>query len=298
MSLSADHFLKAVPDAASIRTVRRVGGGCISEAYHVEYQDHAGRSSEVFVKQNREDFRTNFACERDGLSAIERVGVVQVPRPIGAAHFDGKSVLALRWIRVGSPGPTYFANFGRLLAQHHAATRTEDLHHGWHVDNFLGASPQPNQPCSSWTEFFATQRLDFQLRMAVDGGLADPGLRSDVQAIIDKLDDLSAGRIPRVSLLHGDLWSGNYLCDEAGGVVLIDPAVYRGCAEAEFGMIELFGACPRVFYESYLDANPLGDRWRSRVKIYVLYHLLNHLNLFGRGYAGQCRATAAEILRA
>ena len=111
------------------------------------------------------------------------------------------------------------------------------------------------------------------------------------------MPELLQGRDDETSLLHGDLWSGNYLCDERGEPVVIDPAVYRGCREAEFGMIRLFGACPPTFERAYCDTFPLPDGWHRRVSVYVLYHLLNHLNLFGSGYLGQCHQVTDEILR-
>jgi fructosamine-3-kinase len=111
------------------------------------------------------------------------------------------------------------------------------------------------------------------------------------------MDQLLAGRDPQTSLLHGDLWSGNYLCDCEDRPVVIDPAVYYGCREAEFGMLRLFGSCPDDFYESYMETFPLPGGWQHRVSVYVLYHLLNHLNLFGSGYHDQCKRLAAEILR-
>jgi fructosamine-3-kinase len=122
-------------------------------------------------------------------------------------------------------------------------------------------------------------------------------LQRDCEQIIDLMDDLLEGREDQTSLLHGDLWSGNYLCDREGDAVIIDPAIYYGCREAEFGMLRLFGSCPGDFYESYLDTFPLPAGWQRRVSVYVLYHLLNHLNLFGTGYRSQCQRLAAEILR-
>ena len=110
------------------------------------------------------------------------------------------------------------------------------------------------------------------------------------------MDDLLAGRDDQTSLIHGDLWSGNYLCDSEGGPVIIDPAVYYGCREAEFGMLKLFGSCPNEFYEAYDDVFPRRDGCQRRTDVYVLYHLLNHLNLFGRGYLDHCRQVAAEVL--
>ena len=139
--------------------------------------------------------------------------------------------------------------------------------------------------------------MGYQLRWGVDRGGIDGGLRRSLEELIAKLPEILEGRDDETSLLHGDLWSGNYLAAEDGRPVIIDPAIYHGCREAEFGMLRLFGGCPETFYEAYRAAWPLPDGWQRRTNVYVLYHLLNHLNLFGGGYAGSCRETAAEILR-
>ena len=181
------------------------------------------------------------------------------------------------------------------LAKLHRQSRGHEI--GWHRDNFLGAAPQPNARCDRWAEFVALHRMGHQLRWAINQGHSDELLTRDVNVIIQRMDDLLDGRADETSLLHGDLWSGNYLCDDMGRPVIIDPAVYRGCREAEFGMLKLFGSCPPEFYHAYQTAWPMPEGWERRTDIYVLYHLLNHLNLFGSGYLSQCRSLASSILR-
>jgi fructosamine-3-kinase len=182
------------------------------------------------------------------------------------------------------------------LASLHRSTQGQQI--GLEINNFLGAAPQINTPANCWSRFVAEYRLGFQLRWAADQGLDDAALRRDVELILRQLDQLLSGSESTTSLLHGDLWSGNYLGDSSGAPVLIDPAVYYGNREAEFGMLKLFGACPRRFYEAYHEAFSFADGWQRRINVYVLYHLLNHLNLFGRGYLAQCVDVAGQILRA
>lgn len=295
----AEQILKQVlPTGSRVTDVASVGGGCISDACRITYADEDGKLYRVFIKQNRVGFQNNFEAELDGLKAINRVGVLRVPQPIGVFTTTDHAFLAMQWIESGRRATNYFSRFGNQLASHHVATQTVDEQHGGARENFLGSSRQPNQPCESWPEFVAERRLRFQLSLLPRAFRKDSTLTRDVERIADRMGELLDGREPSVSLLHGDLWSGNYLCDEYGETVVIDPAVYHGCPEAEFGMIELFGSCPQEFYEGYFQINPFSDGWQRRVRIYVLYHLLNHLNLFGGGYADQCRRVAAEILRA
>tara|TARA_R110002049_G_scaffold185580_3_gene353848 strand:- start:94142 stop:94942 length:801 start_codon:yes stop_codon:yes gene_type:complete len=249
----------------------------------------------LFLKRNEASMEDNFRCEKLGLVQLAAANVIRVPIPLAVGCVDGQAWLVTDWIDQAEMPSDFFGVFGRQLAQLHRATLGREI--GWPRDNYLGAAPQQNSPAPTWHDFVAERRLGFQLRWAVDQRLADSRLSSDVQAIINRLPDLLVGRDPQTSLLHGDLWRGNYLCDETGNPVIIDPAVYRGCREAEFGMIRLFGSCPASFEQAYDQAFPLPDGWQRRVSVYVLYHLLNHLNLFGRGYLSQCHQVAAEVLQ-
>lgn len=274
--------------------VAPVGGGCISEAMHVRWRGDDGRQRSLFVKRNLASMKDNFECELAGLKALAESGTMRVPEPV-AVVCSGESVwVATQWIESGKRPANFFERFGRELAQLHRATLGDRM--GWDRDNYLGSAKQPNQPCNDWNEFVALRRLGFQLRWAVDQGLAQSRLRGDVERVIDRLPEVLDGRECRTSLLHGDLWSGNYLCDGNGRAVIIDPAVYYGCREAEWGMIRLFGGCPSEFADGYEREYPLADGWQRRASVYVLYHLLNHLNLFGHSYSSQCESACAEIL--
>ncbi len=278
-----------------VTDVRSVGGGCISEASRVSVGDDRGRQRVLFVKRNDASFLENFRCEWDGLLQLAGPDAIGVPAPIAVGVAEGASWLVTEWIEPGSQGSGFFSRFGQELAELHRQTLGDRI--GLDRDNYLGAAPQPNQPCESWPDFFAQRRIGFQIGWAVDQGLASGTLRRDCERIVESMDSLLRGRAEQTSLLHGDLWSGNYLCADDGRPVIIDPAVYYGCREAELGMLRLFGSCPSQFYDAYHDTFPLPTGWQRRTSVYVLYHLLNHLNLFGSGYLGQCQSTAAEILR-
>ncbi|QDV81197.1 fructosamine kinase family protein [Planctomycetes bacterium TBK1r] len=289
---------------------RSLGGGCISEVSVVTIRcddvtswqksfEHGPTEppTRLVIKRNAADMVSNFRCEFRGLQALAEAGVIRVPQGLAVDVVGDQAFLAMEFIPVDPSGssPERFSDFGRQLAQLHRATAGKQF--GWPEDNYLGSAKQPNGACDSWAEFFATRRIGFQIKWATDQGLADARLKSDCERIVARMDDLLAGRSDESSLLHGDLWSGNYLFDDEGQPVLIDPAVYRGCREAEWGMIKWFGNCPGEFEQAYQDEWPMADGWRRRVAIYMLYHQLNHLNLFGSSYASACRRTAAEVLR-
>ncbi len=289
-------LVELVPSVSSIVETRGVGGGCISQAHRVIARDETGQTRTLFVKSNVASFLDNFQAEWNGLERLSESGTIGVPKPIAVGVAENIAWLVTDWVEQRSHGHHFFESFGRGLANLHQATLGTEI--GLESDNFLGSARQINVRCPSWVEFVAAHRIGFQIRWAVDQGLADPTLRGDCERIVQTMDRLLDGRDDQTSLLHGDLWSGNYLCDSAGEPTIIDPAIYYGCREAEFGMLRLFGSCPGSFYDAYLETFPLPDGWQQRVSVYVLYHLLNHLNLFGSGYHGQCRSLAAQILRA
>lgn len=278
-----------------LKNQRRVGGGCISEAQQVSVASTAGEHSCWFVKCNDDTFLDNFKAESDGLRRLSETQSIRVPRPLAVGLAAGRSWLVLEWIEQAGRQQERFEQFGRALAELHRCTSGTQI--GLDRDNYLGASKQINQPAASWVGFVANHRLGFQIQWASEQRLADRELIRDCEQIIANLDVILEGRPAQTSLIHGDLWSGNYLIDTSGSPVILDPAVYHGCREAEFGMLRLFGGCPPSFYDAYQAEFPLAAGWQRRVSVYVLYHLLNHLNLFGRGYHDRCRSLAAEILR-
>jgi len=288
-------------------TARMLGGGCISEAMEVgvEFADRLSVPGEdlisrwpqgrLFVKRNEPAFLDNFECEAWGLEQLAQAGAIRAPRPVAVGVAEGRAWLVTTWIETGPTSQDFFPKFGQQLARLHQVTLGTEI--GGPRDNYLGAARQVNSPRATWSEFVAEQRIGFQLQWAIDQHLAGGKLVRDVEKIIHRMGALLQGRAEQTSLLHGDLWSGNYLCDSQGEPVIVDPAVYRGCREAELGMIRLFGGCPPAFDRAYQDTFPLPAGWQRRVSVYVLYHLLNHLNLFGRGYLGQCQRLAADLLQ-
>ncbi|OYP29955.1 fructosamine kinase family protein [Rhodopirellula sp. MGV] len=296
---------------------RPLGGGCISDVRvcHLGFDSEPARlntlsgeslrlpdPANVVVKRNTADQLSNFRCEANGLLALAATQTIRVPKPIAVGTVDGDAYLVMEWIdgKTGRATAGDFQLFGQRLAEMHHASQGSD--HGWDEDNFLGSAKQINTPeingaPSTWEEFFAEQRLRRQLRWCQDQGLAEHHLVQSCETIIERIADLLSGREAIDSLLHGDLWSGNYLFDQSSQPVVIDPAVYRGCREAEWGMIAWFGSCPPEFEAGYQASWPMPDGWQRRVEIYKLYHQLNHLNLFGASYHGACLATADRVLR-
>ena len=237
-----------------------------------------------------------FGLEAEGLQAIRSTAAFKVPDVIGVGETEGQSeqrtqFLVLEYIPPAPRSKNFFETFGRQLAQMHQANHQESRF-GFSSDNFIGSTPQKNTWHTDWVEFFATQRLEFQLKLANGSNLATPELNKGCDKLILQLDRFIGSSEPP-ALLHGDLWSGNYLISQDGNPVLIDPAAYFGARECEFGMIKLFGGFNSQFYDAYNEAYPLSDGWEQRTEIYQLYHLLNHLNLFGTSYLPQC----LQILR-
>ncbi|QEG02687.1 Fructosamine kinase [Stieleria maiorica] len=306
----ADTLSELLDTPLDVVDQRPLGGGCISEASVVTVRwdnpqswqlsgnlPAAEPQTQLLIKRNSADMVSNFRCEARGLQALADVNAIRVPRVFATDVVEGQAYLAMEFIPNAAPRSSSqaFSEFGRQLARLHRASIGDSV--GWPEDNYLGSAEQPNGACGSWAEFFATRRIGFQIRWATDQGLADATLKSDCQRIIDRMEDLLSGREETLSLLHGDLWSGNYLFDTAGQPALIDPAVYRGCREAEWGMIKWFGSCPDEFEQAYVSEWPMADGWRRRVAVYMLYHQLNHLNLFGSSYASTCRRTAEAVLK-
>ena len=263
-------------EALKIDTAEPVGGGCIHECFRVEI---AGRA--FFLKCNSKEQAANFAAEADGLTALRSAGM-RAPEPISHGAAGGKAFLLLELLSLKQRGD--FAALGRMLAEAH---RRPGGRFGWSRDNYIGATPQTNGWCDSWAEFWRERRLKPQVDLAKRNGFDLP---------VEDLFPLLDGHDPIPSLLHGDLWSGNAGFTEEGPVVF-DPAVYYGDREADLAMTELFGGFPRELYAAYEKAYPLEPGYQTRKRLYNLYHLLNHLNLFGAGYLSQVKETLGLLRR-
>ncbi len=227
-----------------------------------------------------EESQRRLAAEMEGLDALEAVGVLSVP----ADRYLVAGSLILRAVE-GSPRPGFFEAFGRDLALHHRASQEDRF--GFTADNYLGASLQPNRWSSDWVEFFASRRLGFQLGLARRRGNSTPELERLGDRLLERLAEWLTVDEP-ASLLHGDLWSGNFLAGSDGRAVVIDPAVHYGHRECDLAMARLFGGFSEAFFRSYDEVWPLGGGAEERNQLYQLYHRLNHLNLFGQGYLAGC----------
>jgi protein-ribulosamine 3-kinase len=259
-------------------------GGCIHRCYVLE-----GAGQRFFAKINDSSQSDSFTAEADGLEALAAAGA-RVPAPLcrGVAGTDAFLVLEYLDLR----GKGNYAALGRALAALHSIEHED---YGWHRDNYIGRTPQLNPLSRSWGEFWSQARIAPQLDLARRNGLGDDLIRKG-ERLAATVPRLLAGHAPAASLLHGDLWSGNagFLAD--GTPVLFDPAVYLGDREADLAMTELFGGYPQVFYSAYGEAAPLDRGYAMRKTLYNLYHVLNHANLFGGGYAPQAERMIDQLL--
>ena len=271
----------------TLKQYRPVAGGCINRAALLE-----GTGERYFVKLNQPALLTMFEAEVQGLEAIQLSGTVRVPTPICWGTERDVAYLVLEYVAMGRGLPKAFRVFGELLANLHQTTASQ---FGWHLNNTIGATPQVNTYTDSWVEFFREHRLGYQLQLAQDNGLPKSALTAG-EYLLQDLDNFFETYKPAPSLLHGDLWAGNFSVDEDGQPVVFDPAVYFGDRETDLAMTELFGGFERGFYDSYADVWSLDEGYRVRKTLYNLYHVLNHFNLFGGGYGAQAQNMIQRLL--
>lgn len=281
------HIAAATGTAFNARPPRSVGGGCINAAYVIE-----DGSRRFFVKTNDANQAPMFETEALGLNELAAAGAIRVPRPVCFGVDAGHAYLVLEHIELGSGSGRGAQRMGEQLAALHRVTAPR---FGWKMDNVIGATPQPNGWMAAWIDFWRERRLGFQLQLA-----ARKGLRGVAQAqgarLMEALPEFFAGYQPVPALLHGDLWGGNWGTDADGNPVIFDPAVYYGDREADLAMTELFGGFPAAFYEAYRHVWPVDAGYRTRRTLYNLYHVLNHFNLFGGGYASQAEDMIEQLL--
>lgn len=257
-----------------------VAGGCIHQARSLR----TAAGGRYFLKSNLSAPPDIFAAEAAGLRALQVPGGPVVPQ----VFLVGETFLLLEDLQPGPRRSDFWHIYGGQLARLHLQ---RNARFGFERDNYIGSSPQQNGWMRSGVAFFRERRLGPQIQWGLENGLLNAGDARLCDALLQKLDDLLPEEPP--VLIHGDLWSGNLITDSNGNPALIDPAVYYGWAEADLAMAELFGSYPDSFYAAYQQINPLLPGFRERFPLYNLYHLLNHLNLFGRGYLPAIR----EILR-
>jgi protein-ribulosamine 3-kinase len=262
------------------------GGGCINTAQVLSDGTHR-----YFVKLNRAELLPMFEAEAMGLEELAATRTLRVPRPLCTGVCEGQAFLAMDYLDLGGRLEGSEARAGLLLAAMHRVTNDQ---FGWARDNTIGSTPQPNTPDSDWAHFWAEQRLGYQLELAALNGHRGALQRSG-EALLGRLPALFV-RDPLPSLLHGDLWGGNLAYTQDGEPAIFDPAVYFGDREADLAMTELFGGFGSDFYAAYNDVWPLDAGYTVRRDLYNLYHILNHLNLFGSGYLNQAQNLMGRLL--
>ncbi|MBA4741370.1 MAG: fructosamine kinase family protein [Azoarcus sp.] len=264
-----------------------VAGGCTHAAQRV-----SDGARTFFVKTGTPDTGERFAAEADGLAALAATGAMRVPDVVAHGHDASCAWLVLEWLELR---PLQTADdgvrFAEALAAQHRATGE---HFGWHRDNFIGPTPQANTHSDNWARFFAHQRLAPQLARARANGYTGE-LQRHGKRLIERLPALFLDYRPRASLLHGDLWHGNAAITDAGEPAVFDAAVYHGDRESDLAMCELFGGFPPAFYAAYRNAWPLDGAYEARKPLYALYHVLNHLNLFGRSYLREAERLVTKL---
>lgn len=268
------HRLAAVI-GSPVLSARRLSGGDISEAWLLETAPQR-----LFCKLNSgPEALSMFQAEKDGLEAISSTATIKTPEVLVCTEREEMAFLILEYIEPKKPTAADMMVFGQQLARLH---NLEQPAFGWERDNFIGSLAQRNPRETDWPAFYARERLLPQLKLAFDSGLLNasdmPGEAKTERVVGDLCGNV------RPSLVHGDLWGGNYLISSDGRAFLIDPAVYCAHSEVDLAMSRLFGGFPDSFYEGYTNSAPISPGFEERRDLYQLYYLLVHLNLFGRTY--------------
>ena len=281
LETAVQHLLQEqANDPSPWRNSAPVAGGDINQAARIETEQNS-----YFLKWNSRPLPGMFLAEARGLAELEAAGVLRVPHVVGLAEAAGDrpAFLLMEWLGSGNNkrDRTLGETLGRGLAALHRHRRPA---YGWRFENYIGSLPQHNPDTEDWIIFYRDQRLGVQMELAAGRGRLPAPRRRKLEQLMGQLDRWIDPRDCQPSLLHGDLWGGNYMAGPAGEPVLIDPAVYYGQREVELAFTELFGGFSAAFYAAYNDAWPLPAGYESRKALYQLYPLLVHLNLFGEGY--------------
>jgi protein-ribulosamine 3-kinase len=265
----------------------RAHGGSINDCYRWE-----SAAGPLFVKLAAPARHPMLEAEAEGLRELGAARAVRVPRVLASGITGTHAWLALEWLDLASASSSSQALLGQQLARLH---RTASDRFGWKIDNTIGSTPQPNAWSTDWPTFFRERRLRYQLDLARrnghDGRWQDRGAE-----LLDRMHLFFTNHSPAASLLHGDLWGGNAGADSTGAPVIFDPAVYYGDREADLAMTRLFGGFGARFHAAYEAEWPLPDGASDRVDLYNLYHILNHLNLFGAAYLSQAQGLIERLL--
>lgn len=286
-AIIADTIEQVLQKKFSVQQVDEIHGGDINRAYVLQ-----GADKKYFVKLNKAELLPMFEVEAQALQVLAGTKTLRIPKVITYGIAENNAFLVLEYIPLCSLKSVAQKKLGRQLAELH---KQKQVYFGWSQDNFIGHNKQKNTPSGDWVSFWQTQRLGAQLELAKANGY-----HGEIQILgaelIRKVPDFFKDYQPHASLLHGDLWSGNAAADESGFAVIYDPACYYGDRETDIAMTELFGGFGEAFYAEYELVYPLDLGYPSRKPLYNLYHILNHLNLFGRSYLGQAEAVMQQLL--
>ena len=265
--------------------VTAVSGGDINRAFRLTLGDRR-----FFVKLNRAELLPMFEAECAGLEAIAGTKTIRVPEVYATGSDGDQAYLVMEYIELSRQADG--ASLAAALAAMHQNCGEQ---YGFHRDNTIGSTPQINTISPDWVEFWRRNRLGYQLQLAAQRGF-DAGLIDSGSRLGERIDAFFRDYRPRASLLHGDLWSGNWAADPAGAPVIYDPACYYGDHEADLAMMELFGHPGERFFAAYRERFPIDAGYRERRDLYNLYHLFNHALLFGGGYLAQTRRGMERLL--
>jgi fructosamine-3-kinase len=274
-----------------------IGGGCINQVYLISDAASSQRqhqSQRYLLKLNRSSLVEMFRAEASGLLEMSAIAAIKVPTPICWGISGERSYLVMEYLDLTTTAnPQSWSQLGRDLATLHQHQICSSIKFGWHLHNTIGSTPQINTWETDWATFFAQHRIEFQLQLArhKDGNFPRAA------ELIAAIPQILAHHHPQPSLVHGDLWSGNASFTTAGIPVIFDPASYWGDREVDLALTELFGGFPAAFYQGYGQVYPLDPGYSERKKLYNLYHILNHYNLFGGGYQAQANSMIAALLK-
>jgi len=281
------HIEQATGQTIQQQRVSSVSGGGINSSYHLETNNNS-----YFFKTNKPTLSAMFEAEAQGLQELASLNCVRIPDVICFGQTKEYSYIIIEYIDCHSLSHASNQLLGQQLAQLH---QHPQANFGWHIDNTIGSTPQYNDRDHDWVSFLKQQRMLPQLEFIKKNGFASQ-LYEKGQKLTASLEVFFETYSPQASLLHGDLWSGNAAADEFDKPVIFDPACYYGDREADIAMTELFGGFNNDFYQAYHAEYPLDNGYKTRKTLYNLYHILNHVNLFGGGYAGQASSMIDQLL--
>lgn len=272
-----DQALQEMGDPGPVVEIRSQGGGCINHASQVLTQ-----YNKYFLKWNPQPLPNMFTSEALGLRLLAAENAIRVPAVITTQEAQSgiPAFILLEWIDCCSSFDQKIC--GQQLAQLHMKSSSPQF--GLDHDNYIGSTPQTNAWHADWVSFFRDQRLQPQIELAQRNDRCPHVRRQKLDRLLNHLEDWIGGIPRKPSLLHGDLWGGNVIADENSNPVLIDPAVYYGDREADLAFTQMFGGFSSAFYQAYQEVYPLEPGYQDRFEVYNIYHILNHLNLFGDSY--------------